>query len=181
MRERIERLIQREIEHQQRGEKGHLIFKVNSLADTAVIRQLYQASQAGVRVDLIVRGVCCLRPGLPGISENIRVVSIVGRFLEHSRIFYFRNDGAEEVYLGSADLMTRNISHRVEILFPIEDFKFVRQLRDEVLETYLSDNLKARVMMADGSYSRLRPEGEQPPLNSQVFFIKQRLSSRKSA
>jgi polyphosphate kinase len=179
MRERLESLIQREIEHQQNGQPGHLIFKINSLADMGMIRLLYQASQAGVRVDLIVRGICCLRPGLPGISDNIRVISIVGRFLEHSRIFYFQNGGQEEIYLGSADLMTRNISHRVEILFPIEDPRLIRHLRDEVLATYLADNVNSRVMLPDGSYFRLKPEAEIPLINSQSFFIKQRSGARK--
>src|SRR4030042_6229813 len=115
LRARMESLIQREIEHQQQGRQGHLIFKVNSLVDKGMIKHLYQASQAGVKVELFVRGICCLRPGIPDISENIRVISIVGRFLEHSRIYYFRNGGREEIYLGSADLMPRNIDRRVEV------------------------------------------------------------------
>ncbi len=179
LRERLESLIQREIEHQQNGRPGHLIFKVNSLADIGMIRLLYQASQAGVRVDLIVRGICCLRPGIPGISDNIRVISIVGRFLEHSRIFYFLNGGQEEIFLGSADLMTRNISHRVEILFPIEDPRLVRHLRDDVLAIYLTDNVNAREMLPDGSYFRLKPEADNPPVNSQSSFIKQRSGGRR--
>ena len=131
-----------------------IIFKVNSLIDKSMIRLLYQASQAGVRVDLIVRGMCCLRPGVPGLSENIHVISIVGRFLEHSRIYYFHNGGNEQIYLGSADLMPRNLDRRVEILFPVEDPNLIRQLRDQVLAVYLEDNVKARRMQADGTYLR---------------------------
>ena len=121
LRERFEALVKREIElHKKRG-SGRMIFKMNALVDPAMIRLFYQASQAGVKVDLLVRGICCLRPGIPGVSENIRVTSIVGRFLEHSRIFYFRNGGEEEIYLGSADLMPRNLNRRVELIFPVED------------------------------------------------------------
>ena len=119
-----------------------------------MIRLLYQASQAGVRVDLLVRGICCLRPGVPGVSENIRVISMVGRFLEHSRIYYFRNGGREEVYLGSADLMARNLNHRVEMMFPVEDPKLVRRIKDEILEVYLADNVNAYQMEKDGAYLR---------------------------
>jgi polyphosphate kinase len=179
MRDRIESLIQREIEHQRNGQTGYLIFKVNSLADMGMIRLLYQASQTGVKVDLIVRGICCLRPGVPGFSENIRVFSVVGRFLEHSRIFYFYNDGAEEVFLGSADLMTRNISHRVEVVFPIEDTRLIRHLRDDVLATYLADNVNSRRMMPDGSYLRVQPEPDQVVVNSQSQFIRQKGAVRR--
>ena len=150
---------------------GHLIFKLNSLFDRHFIKLLYQASQAGVKVDLIVRGVCGLRPGVPGVSDNIRVISIVGRFLEHSRIFYFRNGGQEEVYLGSADLMSRNLDRRVEILFPVQEPRLVRHLRDEVLQVYLLDNVKARSLRPDGAYSRLKPAPGQPALNSQAWLL----------
>ncbi|MEE9189080.1 MAG: polyphosphate kinase 1, partial [Anaerolineales bacterium] len=121
LRERMTALIEREIEHQRTGEQGHLIFKMNSLVDKKMIKKLYEASMAGVKIDLIVRGMCCLRPGIEGVSDNIRVLSVVGRFLEHSRIYYFRNGGQEEILLGSADLMPRNIDNRVEVLFPVED------------------------------------------------------------
>ena len=124
-----------------------------------MIQLLYEASQAGVKVDLLVRGICCLRPGLPGISENIRVISIVGRFLEHSRIFYFHNNGQEEIFVGSADLMPRNIDHRVEVLFPIENPELIRHVRDEILAVYLADNVKARRLLPDGSYERIKAQG----------------------
>ena len=114
-------MIEREIEHQRSGRGGHLIMKMNALVDRKMIELLYQASQAGVKVDLLVRGICCLRPGVRRVSDHIRVISIVGRFLEHSRVFYFRNGGREEVYLGSADLMPRNLNRRVEVDFPVQD------------------------------------------------------------
>ena len=157
LRARLESLIRREIEHQRQGRRGHLIFKVNAIVDRPMIRLLYQASQAGVQVDLLVRGICCLRPGVDGLSENIRVTSIVGRFLEHSRIYYFRNGGQDDIYLGSADLMTRNLDYRVEVLFPVEDERLIRHLRDEVLATYLADNVKARWLRADGNYAPRQP------------------------
>jgi polyphosphate kinase len=181
LRDRLEGLIHREIDHQQQGRRGHLILKMNSLMDKSIIRLLYQASQTGVQMDLIVRGICCLRPGLEGISENIRVVSIVGRFLEHSRIFYFRNGGNEEVYLGSADLMPRNLNHRVEALFPVESPKLVQYLRDEVLATYLADNTQAREMESNGSYKRLEPRGNEPSNNSQAWLLKHRSERRSEA
>ncbi len=160
LRKKLEKMILREIEHARQGHKARLIFKANSLVDPDMIRLLYQASQAGVQVDLLVRGMCCLRPGVKGVSENIRVISIVGRYLEHSRIYYFQNDGKEEIYLGSADLMQRNLTHRVEVVFPIESKTHIRHLRDNVLETYLRDNASARVLQADGTYVRLKPEGK---------------------
>ncbi len=121
LREQITALIDREIAHARAGREAHLIFKMNALTDTQIIERLYDASCAGVRIDLIVRGVCCLRPGVKGISDNVRVISIVGRFLEHSRVYYARNNGAHEVYLSSADLMGRNLDRRVELMFPIEE------------------------------------------------------------
>lgn len=174
LRTRMESLIEREIDHVKKGKKAHIMIKVNSLVDKPMIKCLYKASQSGVKVDLIVRGMCCLRPGVEGISENIRVVSVVGRFLEHSRIYYFLNDGSEEIYLGSADLMPRNIDWRVEVLFPIREPHLIQQIRDDILAIYLKDNLKARLMRSDGTYQRAKPEFGQPFLNSQLHFLKQR-------
>lgn len=174
LRQRLEELIHKEMEHQQNGGTGRLIFKINHLVDKPMIKLLYQASQAGVKIDLIVRGYCGLHPGVPGISDNIRVISVVGRFLEHSRIYYFYNDGEERIYMGSADLMPRNLNQRVEVLFPIEDTHLIRHLRDDVLATYLADNLKARLMLPDGSYRRLQPEDDQPGIAAQVAFLNAR-------
>jgi polyphosphate kinase len=179
LRSRLEELIEREIEYQKRGEGGHLIFKMNALADKEMIQLLYQASQAGVQVDLLVRGIFCLRPGIPGLSENIRVTSIVGRFLEHSRIYYFHNSGNPQVYIGSADLMHRNISRRVEVLFPIEDARMIHHLRFDVLETYMKDNVKARRMKEDGTYERTTPT-ESDPLSSQTWLMGRSGHRRKS-
>ena len=175
LRERMMALIEREIEHQLNGEKGHLIFKMNSLVDKRMIKALYKASIAGVKIDLIVRGMCCLRPGIKSISENIRIISVVGRFLEHSRIYYFRNGGKEEILLGSADLMPRNINNRVEVLFPVEDAGIIRYLRDDVLAEYQNDTVKARLMNSEGIYERIKPNGDEEHLNIQVklFDIRQ--------
>ncbi len=172
LRGQLEQLIRREIEHHKKDGNGHLIFKMNALIDRRMVKLLYEASQAGVKVDLLVRGMCCLRPGIPGISENIRVTSVVGRFLEHSRIFYFRNNEKEEVYLGSADMMPRNLNRRVELAFPVQDPKLVHYLRDEVLATYLQEVVKARHMNADGTYSRDPHHTHRRELNSQEWFIK---------
>ena len=162
--------IDREIEQHQRSGNGHLIFKFNALTDEDMIMALYRASQAGVRIDLIVRGMCCLRPGIPGLSETIHVRSIIGRFLEHNRIYYFHNGGAPEVYLGSADLMDRNLDRRVEALFPIDDERQRHYLRDVVLELYLQDNTQARVLHADGTYTRLTP-GDAPAVSAQQYLL----------
>ena len=159
LRHKLEELIRAEIVYARRGESAHLIFKINALEDPAMIRLLYQASQAGVKLDLLVRGVCCLRPGVPGISDNIRVISIVGRFLEHSRIYYFRNGGQEKLYLGSADLMSRNLDHRIELLFPIESRALIARLRDEILGIYLADHANARRMGPDEQYHWDKAEG----------------------
>jgi polyphosphate kinase len=180
LREHLEGMIQREIEHQRRGERGHLIFKTNALVDKRAIHLLYEASQAGVQVDLLVRGICCLRPGIKGVSENIRVTSIVGRFLEHSRIYYFRNAGQEEIYLGSADLMPRNLNRRVEVVFPVQDPKLVRHLRDEVLAIYLTDAVKARHMRPNGTYVRSSNRAAPDSVNSQQSFMDRAVSRSRS-
>jgi len=173
-------LIRREIEHAKHGREGRMILKMNALEDTEMIRLLYEASQAGVRVELLVRGICCLRPGLPGISENITVISIIGRFLEHSRIYYFDNAGQPELYAGSADLMPRNLDHRVEIIFPITEIKLVNRVRDEVLSRYLCDEKNSRIMQSDGSYRRVHPvEGKSCP-DSQQMFLDQLSGARPS-
>jgi len=171
LRQGFEALVRREIEHHQAGRPAHLKLKMNSLVDRRTIRLLYEASQAGVPVDLIVRGICCLRPGVSGVSETIRVTSVVGRFLEHTRIFWFANGGQEEVYLGSADLMPRNLDRRVEILFPVRRAKLVRRLHDEILGAYFKDNVKARFMRPDGSYVRAHPGPDEEPLNSQEWLL----------
>ncbi len=171
LRQRLETLIRREIKHVQNGREGYIIIKVNSLVDPQIIQLLYEASQAGVRVDLLVRGMCCLVPGVKNLSENIRVISVVGRFLEHSRVYYFRNDDKEQIFLGSADLMTRNINNRVEIIFPIEVEKDIRYLRDQVLEKCLKDNSSARWMQPDGTYRRRHPNGDEPRVNIQEWLM----------
>jgi polyphosphate kinase len=171
LRKKLEKMIQREIEHAQQGRKAHLIFKLNSLVDPQMIQLLYQASQAGVQVDLLVRGMCCLRPGIKGVSENIRVTSIVGRYLEHSRLFYFLNDGKETIYLGSADLMPRNLNDRVEVVFPVENKEQIKYLRHHVLETYLKDNTRARILQSNGTYTRLIPEAGKDVIDVQEKFM----------
>jgi polyphosphate kinase len=170
LRQRLEKFILREIALQEKGERGHLIFKMNALEDPQMIRLLYRASQTGVKVDLLVRGLCCLRPLISGFSDNIRVTSIVGRFLEHSRVYYFRNGGAEEIYLGSADLMRRNLSHRVEILFPVGNPKLVRRLKD-ILNVQLADERKSHFLQSDGHYIRSSKSGEPDAIDSQLRFL----------
>jgi len=171
LRKKLEKMILREIDHAKQGRKAHLIFKLNSLVDPQMIQLLYLASQAGVQVDLLVRGMCCLRPGIKGVSENIRVVSIVGRYLEHSRLFYFHNDGKENIYLGSADLMTRNLNHRVEVVFPVENKDHIKYLRHHVLDTYLKDNARARILQTNGSYIRVTPEAGKEIVDVQEKFM----------
>ncbi len=171
LREGIARLVRREMEHAQAGRDATIILKMNSLVDQKAIALLYEASQAGVRIDLLVRGVCCLRPGVPGVSENICVRSVVGRFLEHSRIFYFGNNGEPDVYIGSADLMPRNLDRRVEVLAPVRDPKLVKRIREEVLGTYLADTAKTRVMRSDGAYERIAADSEATPRNAQAELL----------
>jgi polyphosphate kinase len=171
MRHRLAELIRREMQHAADGVAGHVIFKMNSLVDRQLITLLYEASNAGVKIDLVVRGICCLRPGVPGVSENITVRSVVGRFLEHSRIYYFGNAGEPCVYIGSADLMPRNLDRRVEVLAPVEDAALVARLRDEILGTYLADNVRTRRMLPDGTYERLSPAEGEEAIDSQAALL----------
>jgi polyphosphate kinase len=164
------RLIHREAEHAAAGKPARIIAKMNSLLERSVVEALYAASQAGVEIDLIVRGICSIRPGLKGVSDRIRVRSIVGRFLEHSRLYYFLNSGDEEFYCGSADWMPRNLFERCEVIYPIRDAQIKTRVRDEILAAYLADNVKARQLRADGSYVRLRDAG-QPGFSVQDFLI----------
>ncbi len=171
LRQKFEEMVRHEMERHQKHGDGHIILKINHLVDKPVIKLLYQASQVGVKIDLIIRGMCSLRPGVKGVSENIRVTSILGRFLEHSRIYYFYNGGNEKVYMGSADLMPRNLNQRVEVLFPIEASHLVRYIRDDILAVYLADNVKARVMLPDGSYRRVLPRQGEFEISAQDVFL----------
>jgi polyphosphate kinase len=171
LRSGLEKLIRREIEHAKAGRKAHLIFKVNAIVDPKFIALLYEASCASVQLDLLVRGMCCLKPGIKALSENIRVISIVGRYLEHSRIYYFHNDGKEEIYMGSADLMTRNHDHRVEVVFPVENQDHINYIRNGMLAIYLTDNTRARVMQPDGTYTRLKAPSEDKAVDVQEWLM----------
>jgi polyphosphate kinase len=171
LRKQFDQLICREIEHAREGREARLIFKMNALVDSRLIRRLYEASMAGVRIELLVRGICCLRPGIEGISENIHVTSVVGRFLEHPRIYYFANGGQPEIYLGSADLMPRNLDRRVETIFPVEDAVLKARLLDEVLAISMMDNIKTRELQPDGSYKRIHPADGETPIDSQLWFM----------
>ncbi len=173
LRRRFGKLVAREMGHVKRGQPARIIIKSNSLTDPRVVRLLYRASQAGVKIDLIIRGVCVLRPGVPGVSENITVRSIVGRFLEHSRIWYFENDGKPQVYIGSADLMERNLNKRVEAVCPVLDTELAQFLRHVILEAYLRDNVRARVLQPDGTYVPL--EGDGAPFDAQYTMMSRRL------
>ncbi|MCC6075002.1 polyphosphate kinase 1 [Pseudomonas sp. GCM10022188] len=163
-------MIARETQHASEGKAAHIIAKMNALTDPKIIKALYKASQAGVRVDLIVRGMCCLRPGIPGVSHNIYVRSIIGRFLEHSRAYYFLNDGDEKLYLSSADWMERNLDKRVETCFPVEGKKLISRVRRE-LDAYLADNTQAWILQSDGRYQRLQPTGNQNSRNAQALMV----------
>jgi len=170
LRSRITSLIEREIEHARQGKHAQLVLKMNSLTDPKIILKLYEASRAGVAIDLIVRGICCLRPGVKGVSDNIRVISVVGRFLEHSRVYYALNAGEPELYLSSADLMGRNLDRRVELMFPVEDRAMAEAVRREALDTALRDTVRARRLQPDGSYRRTEPDGGEP-VDSQAIPI----------
>lgn len=175
LRDRMMAMIRREIDHAQEGGKGRIIAKMNSLVDPQIIATLYEASQAGVEIDLIVRGTCCLRPGLAEISENIRVISIVGRFLEHSRIFYFDNQGNPEYYIGSADWMPRNLDRRVEAITPVENPALQQNLQ-ELLQIFLDDNRHSWDLHPDGTYTQRRP-GKNPERSSQAMLMHRAIAS----
>jgi polyphosphate kinase len=164
------RLIQEETAIQAQGGKGHIIAKMNSLVDPQIIEHLYAASQAGVKIDLLVRGICCLRPGVKGLSENIRVLSVVDRFLEHSRIYYFRANGSKKMYLSSADWMPRNFFSRYEVAFPVKDPVLKRFIREVILANSLADNVKAWGLKPDGSYERVPTPTNGRLIRSQFIF-----------
>jgi polyphosphate kinase len=171
MRQQLLARIARETERHRLHGDGYLAFKMNALVDKACIQALYTASQAGVKIDLQVRGICCLRPGIPGLSETITVTSIVGRFLEHARIYYFHNGGEEEVWLGSADLMPRNLDRRVEILFPVDDPRLRQIIVQDVLHIHFQDNVQARRLRPDGSYERLSPPPNTEGISAQDWLL----------
>ena len=173
MREKMLEKVFREIENVKEGKEGKIIWKMNSIVDPQTISALYEASNEGVKIDLIVRGICCLVPGVEGLSENIKVRSIVGRFLEHSRVFYFYNDGNEEMYMGSADMMQRNLDGRVETLFPIENEKIRSEVMKTLMKAALKDNQKARTLLSDMTYKMVVPLNGAKPVNSQEWLMKQ--------
>jgi len=170
MREKFLHLIHREIEHQKQGYPSYIIAKMNSLVDPEIITALYEASQVGVNIDLIIRGMCCLRPKVKGLSDRIRVISVIGRFLEHSRIFYFSNGGEEQVYIGSADWMPRNLDARVEVITPVESPPLVKELK-QILEIVLADNRQAWDLRSDGTYIQRVPKDGEPEMSSQKHFM----------
>jgi polyphosphate kinase len=172
LREGILDRIRREAHHAQSGRPARIAIKVNSMVDPEVIEALYDASAAGVTVDLIVRGICCLRPRVPGVSDTVTVVSIVGRFLEHSRIYYFENGGDADVWIGSADCMRRNLDRRIEVLCPVDSPPLIAQIRDDILQTCLEDNVRAWEMLPDGTYARRTPAEGEKPIDAQAHFMK---------
>ena len=178
LREKMLEFINRETENKLAGKDARIIVKINSLTDDKIVRALYRASQAGVQIDLIVRGICVLRPGLEGLSDNIRVVSIVGRFLEHSRVFYFANAGEEEVYIGSADWMHRNLDRRVEAIVPITDQNLVKYLKNNFLNAYLKDNANAQVLNNDGQYVNREPTVGEEKFDSQLYFVEKVINKK---
>jgi polyphosphate kinase len=179
MRNAIVSLISRETAIAREGRDARIIMKLNALVDPEIIAGLYEASAAGVKIDLIIRGICCLVPGKPGLSENIRVISIVGRFLEHSRIYYFNNDGQDELYLGSADMMQRNLDRRVETLFPVMQSDIRKLIKERILHVMLADNQKARQLGVDQFFSRIEPEEGQKLVNAQEWFMKHAMKALK--
>ena len=170
MRDGVLLLIEEQTERARKGEPARITWKMNALTDPRIIESLYEASQAGVRIDLIIRGICCLRPGLEGISENIRVVSLVGRFLEHARVLAFGE--GESIYLGSADMMQRNLDRRVEQLFPLREEHHREQVR-RLLELQLADTANAWELKPDGSFERLSPQDGEEPLDSQAILLEE--------
>ena len=178
MKNRFLAMIKRETENAANGKKARIVAKMNSLCDPMIIRALYEASCAGVQIELIIRGICCLKAGVKGLSENITVRSIVGNFLEHARIFYFYNDGFEDVYMGSADWMPRNLDKRVEITFPVEDEDLKKRVID-ILNIQLADTLKAHIMQPDGTYAKIDLRGREK-LSAQSYFCKQAMENQHS-
>src|SRR5438093_11150185 len=170
MHSRLIQLIERERDNAAAGKPARIIAKLNALVDQEMIEKLYEASCSDVTVDLVVRGICCLRPKIPALSENIRVISIVGRFLEHSRMYYFENAGDPVVYLSSADWMPRNCYRLIEVAFPIETPALRDQIVNDVIPTFLNDRVKARELQPDGTYCRLKPEGPEPRRQAQWQF-----------
>jgi polyphosphate kinase len=181
LRTSVTALIDREIAHARAGREGRLVFKMNSLTDILMVEKLYEASAAGVQVDLIIRGICCLRPGIPGVSEKIRVVSVVGRYLEHSRVYYAWNNGQPEVFLSSADLMGRNLDRRVELLFPVRDPALAVQIRQEAIDPALRPGIHARELRPDGTYATLAPLNGSPPIDTQQFLAQGRMRQQRPA
>ena len=171
MKDRFLKLIEREAEHAKKGIPAYIVAKMNSLCDPVIMAALYYASSCGVQIHLLVRGICCLKVGIPGVSENIHVRSIVGDFLEHSRIFYFHNGGSEEIYMGSADWMPRNLDRRVEIVFPVEDESIKKELV-HILTLEFKDNVKAHLLKSDGSYEKQDKRGKTL-INSQMEFCRE--------
>jgi polyphosphate kinase len=178
--ERLIKLIERERDHARAGRPARIIAKLNSLVDEEIIEKLYEASCAGVKIDLIVRGICCLRPRVPSLSDKIRVFSIVGRFLEHSRVYYFENAGQPDIYLSSADWMPRNFLRRVEVAFPIDAPELRAEMTNDILPAFLSDRVKARELQPDGSYVRLQPEKDSPRSQAQLYFRERSRQTRKA-
>jgi polyphosphate kinase len=178
--ERLIKLIERERDHARAGKPARIIAKLNSLVDEEIIEKLYEASCAGVKIDLIVRGICCLRPRVPSLSDKIRVISIVGRFLEHSRVYYFENAGEPDIYLSSADWMPRNFLRRVEVAFPIDAPELRAEMTNDILPAFLRDRVKARELQPDGSYVRLQPEKDGPRSQAQLYFRERSRQTRKA-
>jgi polyphosphate kinase len=178
LRKKIVELIDREAELHTSDNPGLILVKLNAIAHGEVTQALYRASQKGVRIQLLVRGICCLVPGIKGISENIEVRSIIGRFLEHSRVFYFKNAGNEEIYLSSADWMTRNLHKRVELMFPIYDKSLQKEMK-KLLEIYWKDNTKSWRLKPDGSYELLQPTANEAPFSAQQYFLDELFKTKK--